>query len=128
MQTSLLVARILAIIYLAVGLGMIFNKAYYQKMIHDLCSESPMLYIGGFLAIVAGFLLTTFHNIWVKDWTVLITIIGWLAMIKGIMLLVLPKTTITIIAKSFVKPNLFPLWNGFILLLGLVMGYFGFVA
>jgi hypothetical protein len=55
-----------------------------------------VIYVSGFLTLTVGYLLVTFHNIWVKDWPVIITVIGWIALVKGISLLVLPQVYVRI--------------------------------
>ena len=32
------------------------------------------------------------HNVWVPDWRVIVTVLGWLLVLRGIMLLVFPLT------------------------------------
>ena len=48
---------------------------------------------------LAGLAVTIHHNIWVADWPVLITIIGWAMILGGIIRLALPKLVKTLGAK-----------------------------
>ncbi|MFH0820339.1 MAG: hypothetical protein V1908_01050 [Candidatus Peregrinibacteria bacterium] len=127
MTLSIFIARLLALIYLSAGLGMILNRDNYQKMMERFTEEAMALYIGGFMALAAGFALVTYHNIWDGTWVALVSLIGWLAMIKGVIILVFPKLMISIM-NSWFTTNRLPALGGFVLLLGLVLGYFGFVA
>jgi len=95
-----------SIMYLAVGIGILVNSDLYKKMLSDFVSSSGALYLGGITALVVGFLLVTYHNTWTRDFSVIITIIGWLALIKGIVILVLPKI-MTSMAKAIVESALF---------------------
>jgi len=77
------------------------------------------------MALAVGFLIIKFHNVWQLNWTVLITIIGWMAFIKGAVLLIAPKA----------MNNMVKYWQQhmqcaghFALGMGLVLAYFGFVA
>jgi len=90
METSILIAKIIGLIYVAFGVGLLLNKSYYIKAINSLLEDSSYFIIGGLLAIIIGILIIEYHNIWSNDWTVLITIIGWIALIKGIILLAFP--------------------------------------
>ena len=124
MNTSIFIGRMLTVIYLTVGLGLLFNKEFYQKMIADFCDSRPLMYFGGVSALTAGFLIIYFHNFWTKDWTLAITLIGWIGLVKGIWILVFPehvsKTTRNI-GKKLPAFILFPL--GF----GLFFAYFSFL-
>lgn len=126
MDTSILIAKLLAAFYLSVSLGFIFNMKYYKKELSKIAEEPGTLYLGGAMALTAGVLITTYHNTWTKDWTVLITLFGWLALAKGVLILTFPN-----IVKYFR-----PLYQGnnlvFIrvatLVLGLIFAYYGFIA
>ena len=127
MDLSIFVAQMAAIIYLAVGVGMLLDKKYYVKLFDGFMKDTTFMYLGGFMALMIGFALVTFHNDWVKNWEVLVTIIGWLALIKGVMLLAFP-TTIINIAKPLLKGKSMTILSPIVVVLGLVFGYFGFVA
>lgn len=125
MTTALLVAKIVGLAYIVIGLGILINKSYYQKLIDGFMKEESALYLGGLMSFVIGFLIVTYHNVWVNSWVVLVTIIGWLALIKGILLLLAPKAIISI--SKFGLKNM-PLAGILVLILGLIFGYFGFIA
>ena len=120
-----MIAQIFAIAYVLLGLGMIINGAYYKKTFDSLLKNSGLMFFGGVMALVVGFLIIRVHNLWVKDWTVLITIIGWLALIKGAVLLLAPKALVDI-SRPMLKNTAF--LGVFVLILGLIVGYFGFLA
>ncbi|MBU0706138.1 hypothetical protein KJ657_04910 [Patescibacteria group bacterium] len=126
MDLSIFVAQVAAIIYLSVGIGMLLDKKYYAKFLDGFSKDTTAMYVGGFIALVAGFALVTFHNNWVKSWEVLVTIIGWLALIKGVMLLAFP-TTFFNITKSWVNGKIITSYAFVAIVLGLVFGYFGFI-
>ena len=126
MNLSHFVAQVVAIIYLSIGIGMLFNMDYYKKMFTKMYDEMTAMYVGGFSAIVAGFALVTYHNIWAKNWTVLVTIIGWLALIKGISLIAFPRQ-FQKLSGPMIEGGMNVL-SIIILTLGLIFGYFGFFA
>ena len=96
METSIFIAKILGLVYLAVGLGMIFSPGYYREKFEEMVKNASFMYLGGLLALVVGFLVITYHNIWENSWVVLVTIIGWLALLKGLLLLIFPRTMINL--------------------------------
>ena len=91
MQLSKLIARIASVVYLSASLGAFFSTDYYRKIAEDLFSNSALTYVTGFITVIIGFLIVTYHNTWAKSWIVLITILGWLAMVKGICLIAFPQ-------------------------------------
>lgn len=126
METSTLIAKIIGIIYLSFGVGILLNSTYYKQVIPKLLENTVYLIFGGFIAIIFGVLIIENHNYWVKNWTVLITIIGWIALIKGIFLLAFP-TTISMFKSFFNIPKLYPILGVLIIVFGLFFSYFGFI-
>ena len=44
----------------------------------------PVVYLSGVLMFVAGLAIVRTHNHWALDWTVLVTLSGWLAVALGL--------------------------------------------
>lgn len=127
MDLSVFVAQVVAVVYLSIGVGMLFDGAYYKKLLDNFYKDQTCMYVGGLLALIIGFALVTFHNEWVKSWEVLVTIIGWLALIKGISLLAFPSKSLEL-SKSMTKAKNVSTLSIIVIVVGLVFGYFGFVA
>ena len=123
MQLSVLVAKILALIYISTGISALRGKPTFSQLIEDFEQSPALTYISGFFTLVSGAFLVAYHNIWVKDWTMLITIIGWLALLKGVMLIACPEYLL--LFKNYYKNT--RLWGFFMIIIGLMFGYFGFV-
>ena len=43
----------------------------------------PVVYLSGVLLFVAGLAIVRWHNVWRRDWTVLITVCGWGLLVLG---------------------------------------------
>ncbi len=127
MELSIFIAKLLAVVYITIGVGMLLNGKYYKQMISDTMGTPGIIYIGGIIALLAGFLMITYHNIWVKDWTVIITVFGWLALVKGVSLLAFPKAFIGFFKGMMGKWN-FTVLGACVLILGSILGYFGFIV
>ncbi len=123
MVLSVLVAKMLAIFYLSAGVAALGGKVNFGKIVGDFEKSSALIFITGFISIVVGMLLVTYHNIWVKDWTVLITIVGWAALVKGVLFIAFPGFISCF--KGIYKNT--RIWGVIIFIIGLMFGYFGFV-
>ena len=124
MGLSILVAKILCLLYLSAGVAALSGKITFAKIVDDFEKSPALTFITGLLSLTLGMLLVEYHNIWVKDWPVLITIIGWAAVVKGIMFIAYPK------AMAFFKPwyKKTERWGILLIAIGLLFGYFGFLA
>jgi len=92
MESSIFFARLLGPYFVIVAIGFLFNLKTYQRLLEDFCKNVALIYIGGVLALWFGLVVVLFHNVWVANWTVIITIFGWLGIIKGAWLIILPNT------------------------------------
>ena len=45
----------------------------------------PVVYLSGVLMFGAGLAIVRAHNIWVPNWTVLVTLTGWFALVLGLL-------------------------------------------
>ncbi len=124
-MTDAQIFQILGIVYFAVGLGILISPRFYAKMMKDLLDNRPVIYLSGFITITLGYFLVTFHNSWSAEWGLIITILGWVALLKGVVILLLPKTFIKI-AKSMYH---FLRFSAAIITIGgallIYLGYFG---
>ena len=126
MELSRLIAKIISVIYLSVAVGGIFSADHYRRILDNMFKNAALTYMTGFTAVIVGFLIVHYHNSWGRDWTVLITIMGWLALMKGVLIIVFPKFIPRFFEPIFKGMGLkiFPYVS---ILIGLLFGYFGFV-
>ena len=126
METSIFVARLLAVVYLSLCVGFLFNRRQFERLIDELRQSATALFFSGLLALVVGFSLIHFHNHWEASWRVVITLFGWIGLFKGLAILILPTSLFDPVLKA---KNGLMRW-GWIpsLLLGVFFAWFGFFA
>ena len=120
-ELSIAIAQLLAIIYIGAGLAGLINKTNYKKIMDGIFKQSALVYLSGMFALLIGGLLVIFHNMWVADWPVIITVIGWIGMLKGFILLAWPNH-LKKMSSPLLSMKALP-W--FMLVLGLVFAYLG---
>lgn len=126
MDTSVFVAKIFGLCYLIFGIGFMFNRKIFQQLMEDFCKNVIAAIYGGIFSLVIGVVLILTHNIWVANWTVMITIIGWLAFIKGIWLIVFPNTVFKFMQAYKRNEKMLILHAAAVIILGTVFTFFGF--
>jgi hypothetical protein len=127
METALFLARIIGIVYTALGIGLLLSGNYYREVMEKLLDNAAYMFLGGFIAVVVGFLIIEHHNIWANDWTVIITLIGWAALIKGVLILVIPRSFQVFKGMLRGKMLVYVITPA-VLLFGLIFLYFGFFS
>lgn len=124
MDLSIFVARTAAIAYISIGISVLGKQVDLKKMIESFENSQGLTIIVGFFSLIIGMLLVAYHNLWVKDWSVIITILGWAALLKGVLYLAFPKQMFSF--KSLLNNS--EKWGYLILVIGLIFGYFGFMV
>ena len=96
MPTSIFLARLLAPVFLAVGIGALLNREGYRKLADEFLRSDALIYLSGLLIMTAGMAVILTHNVWAATGAVLITLLGWLTVIGGALRIVMPQRVETI--------------------------------
>jgi len=126
MKTSIFIARIFGLCYLIIGAGFMFNRKAFQRIMEDFSKNAALLFFAGLFALVIGVVIILTHNVWVANWTVMITIIGWAGLIKGIWMIVFPNTVYKFMQAYQKNENLLTVHSVIVLIFGAVLTFFGF--
>jgi len=105
MDISIFLAKIFGVYLLAGSVAIFMRKDKIDDVMHEFMNNSAMQLFGGAIALILGLLLVNIHNIWIADWPVIITIISWGSLIKGILFMISPKTMGSI-AKSMISGSM----------------------
>jgi hypothetical protein len=128
MSTSIYIARILGPCFIVVAISIMLNQDFYKKVFDDFFKNTALIYISGLIPLVLGIVIVLSHNVWVTDWTVMITIFGWMAVIKGIWLIVFPKSLPGFVKAYQRYPNLLLFHAILALALGIILVHLSYFA
>ena len=128
MANSIFIARIFGLCYLIIGAGLLLNQKFWRQVIEDFSKNATIILFGGIFALVVGVVIVLTHNVWVANWTVIITIIGWIALIKGIWIIVFPGTVNKFMQVYQRNGSLLLVQAIGALIFGAVMAFFGVFA
>jgi hypothetical protein len=78
------------------------NPKRIRQIFNDLKDEK-FLILFSFVAIIIGLLNIIQHNIWELSYKLIITSIGWMAMIIGLALFIFPKPTVSLLTLINIK-------------------------
>jgi hypothetical protein len=84
-----------------VGIGMLANLGVYQAMISEFLHSAALVYLSGVLTLLGGLAIVNVHNSWRAEWPLIITILGWLMVIGGIIRIALPLFTVSFGASMY---------------------------
>ena len=94
MDTSILIAKYIGPVMLVAALAGLLNAKQIMAIFEDFIKSPALIFIAGVMTLVMGLTLVIFHNRWVADWSVIITIFGWIGIAGGILRMAFPAFAI----------------------------------
>jgi hypothetical protein len=127
-QTSVFLARLLGPALLIVGIGILLNQRYYRGMTNEFVASRPLFYLASIIGVIAGLAIVLVHNVWTLNWRVLITLLGWINLIRGALSILLPEQSFAYGGRMMAGKHMPMIAAVIALLIGLVLSYFGYLA
>ena len=126
MERSFFLAKAIGIYLLIVSISMIINMPYFFIRIQLLMHDPNAMFITGFMTLILGILMVLSHNVWEWNWRVIVTIIAWLTLFKGISVVACPAYLIDL--TNSVSASKATVYAAAVidLVLALVLCYYGF--
>lgn len=125
MDYSYFLGAFLGLYLIIVGIALLTRKEMFQVLIKDFSKNPPIIFFSGILSLLFGLFIVLTHNAWFLSWIVLITILGYLYVIQGIIQIYLPEWIEEKIQKYF-EGNILYYVGALLTLLGLFLAYRGF--
>ncbi len=122
-------SRLLGCWAILVGLAMIVHKQAMVEMMKELATSSAGIFVVAMIAIAVGLAMVLGHNIWSGGaLPVVVTVIGWWSLIKGLLCLFLPQGEIEALLAGSRYEQYYYLSPTITLLLGLYLIYASSIA
>lgn len=130
MSYSITLARIIGPSFLVIALAMVMHPNAFREALAEFegGQQKMLLLLAGCVHVILGLFLVVTHNSWLADWTTLLTIVGWLMLLRGIFLLWFPNSMAPL-AKFLEAKSWWVNLAAIILLIGgSVLSYYGFAS
>ena len=88
---ELLIERVVALVYLILGLSCIFQARMWMELSLELLNKPSWLILWSILFLPLGLIVILGHNLWVSDWRTIVTLMGWLVTLKCVLYLLFPR-------------------------------------
>lgn len=89
MEISMFFARFWGSFFIIFGVLFIITGQLGKTI--EMTDNKAFVISTGYITLLMGLVTVILHNIWVADWRVAITILGWSTLIKGIMKIGFPE-------------------------------------
>ena len=127
METSIFLAKVIGLVSVISTTAVMVR--YKESLVFDEeAVKRPLFtYISGFVILILGVLIVVSHPVWVLDWRIVITILGWLVLLKGIGRIFFPNAVRLMIERK--RDNRwFLLGEVIVFLIGLYLLYHVFLV
>ena len=127
METSIFLARVIGLVSV-ISTAAVMIRYKESLVLEEEAMKSPLYtYLSGFVFLILGVLLVVSHSVWVFDWRIVITVIGWLVLLKGMGRIFFPNAVRHLVEKK--KANRKFIFGEIVLfLIGLYLLYYGFIV
>lgn len=126
MNISKFLSKVIGLYEIIISIAILTNMQQFTASIQGLMNNDPLMLYIGCMTVIMGILLVVSHNLWEWSWRVLVTIVAWIVLLKGIGILVFPHTMDQITLYFITNSNFAHSVAVFELFLGLLFCYFGF--
>lgn len=119
-----LIEWIVSCALIVVGMSLLSRPKAWITAFEPAARHPIVPLLSGLYALLAGLVVVSAHNLWVSDVRVVVTILGWVALASGVVLLLAPEIYGFMLRKIPITPALIA-FRGIvrIALGGVVMGY-----
>lgn len=102
MASSKTIAALLGPTLVASAVSVVLNLDAWPAMVDQAFHNPALIFVTGYPIFVAGLAIVHFHNRWTAGWPVLVTALGWLAVLGGLSRILFP-TRLADIATAAVR-------------------------
>jgi hypothetical protein len=102
----------------------VFNKSYFNAVMSDLANSKGLLWVTGLITFVMGTVIVALHNVWSADWRLIVTLLGWLTVVKGAVIILFPSSML-LLYRRFLSNHLLTYSGIYAVVLGGLLVFLG---
>ena len=126
---TIFLGRLLGLYLVAISGGMLANRHRTLATLDEMARSGPWMLFSGMVATAGGLAVVLGHQVWSGGaLPVVVTLVGWAALLKGVTLLLVPSERIAAAYKAIGFERLFHVWMVAVLAVGLWVTAMAFVA
>jgi hypothetical protein len=126
MQTSIFLAKLIGPFALALGLALVVNGSGFRAFAGEFLASPALIFLSGIITLPAGLAIVLTHNVWTPDWRVVITIVGWLALITGAIRMIAPQQAAAKGRAMIAHPAVPKIGAAIWLAIGALLSFYGY--
>jgi len=92
-------ALFIGLYMLAGGTGILVDHKNYAGVIEEFRSSIAVTYLAGVMTFVLGAVIVAIHNLWTSPAAILVSLVGWAALVEGILLLAFRRPFLDLVSR-----------------------------
>ena len=128
MDKSTYLAKLFGPVLAILGLGLLVRYSSFVAVFQDIVYSPTLIFVLCLLGLLGGIAVILAHNVWERDWRLIITILGWASAIESAVWLIVPHGALQQFVMPLLTPTFVLVYALFVLLLGAVLSSFGYLA
>jgi hypothetical protein len=127
-MVSKTIAGLIGPTLVAVAAALLLNLGSISAVLEPMSRNPALVLIYGMFLFVAGLAIVRFHNHWSADWTVLVTILGWLLIVGGLSRMLFPLRFAAVVADFAQSSGMIAVVAGVLLVIGGFLSFKAYVS
>ncbi len=119
-------ARVIGVYLVIGGAAVLADRRRLMAAVVALTHERFAQLMAGVFAVFTGLVVVNLHTVWTTLPATLVSLVGWLALIKGILYLVLPERQMEKLMKLFMDRNWYFADGIVVIVLGAYLAGYGY--
>jgi hypothetical protein len=126
---TIFLSKLIGLTLTLVGLSMLVQGQLMAETLDGMMRDGPLLFIVGLIAAASGLAIVLVHNRWAGGaLPVVVTILGWITLLKGVLLVLLPPQVRISIFGALRSGEFIYLYAAIDLAIGIYLTVAGFMA
>ena len=121
-------ARIYGVVAFTAALAALLSPKRMSLIIADFETAPALVFMAALFALILGLVMVMIHNLWTDIAAILVSLFGWVVLIKGILLLAAPEGVLRFATASASSPERIRLWGIAALVLAAIFLIIGFAS
>ena len=123
MATSKTNAALLGPTLIASAASIFLNLDAWPGMVDQAFQNPALVFVSGYPLFVAGLAIVYFHNQWKGGWPVVVTALGWLAVVGGLVRILFPARLAEIATTAVQTTGVMPIAALLVLVVGAFLSF-----
>lgn len=125
-ESAVLIARLVGPTFIAIAAGILLNAPFYVGAVVEAVHSPTLVYISGIASLLAGLAIVNAYTAWTADWRVVVTVLGWILVIAGIVRIVIPQLVTPLATTFFSGPTALSITAVIVLVIGGFLTFKGY--